>query len=104
MESLFALGVAANIAQFVDMGIGIVRNAKEIAGIGATVSTLHLASLASDIGNIGAGMASKCQESSLDTIPEEEKVRNWMGQFFRLPSLLIFYKSLGAFRTCCKMH
>lgn len=76
MDPLSALGFAANIAQFVDMGISIVQNTREIAGSGATVSTTHLASLAKDIKNMGASLAWKGQESSLDGLSQEEKVKS----------------------------
>ncbi len=56
MDPLSALGLAANIAQFVDMGIALVRNTKEIVEAGATVSTLHLAGLATDIQNVSASL------------------------------------------------
>ncbi|XDG05519.1 hypothetical protein ABKA04_005134 [Annulohypoxylon sp. FPYF3050] len=73
MDPISALSLAANIAQFVDMGVSVVRNTQEIVVGGATISTLHLASLANDIQNIGTSMASKRQASSFDTLSQEEK-------------------------------
>ncbi|KAI9656830.1 MAG: hypothetical protein M1821_003469 [Bathelium mastoideum] len=54
MDPLTALGLAANIAQFIDFGISIFREAKEIKDAGHTVSSGHLASLAADFGSINA--------------------------------------------------
>ncbi|KAL9093980.1 MAG: hypothetical protein Q9165_003650 [Trypethelium subeluteriae] len=54
MDPLTALGLAANIAQFIDFGITVFREAKEIQDAGHTVSSGHLASLAADFGSINA--------------------------------------------------
>ncbi len=76
MDPFTALGLAANIAQFVDMGMAIIRNARHIKDAGATANTLYLTSLTSDIKSASASLMQKSPVSPLDTtISSEEKVR-----------------------------
>ncbi|OIW35436.1 hypothetical protein CONLIGDRAFT_676357 [Coniochaeta ligniaria NRRL 30616] len=56
MEAFAALGLAANIAQFLELGAKIFKNAKEIKDAGSTVSTSHLATLAADIDDLSSGI------------------------------------------------
>lgn len=56
MEPLTALGIAGNVAQFLELGASIFKNAREIADNGSTVSIKHLATLASDMETLSAGL------------------------------------------------
>ncbi|KAI0893057.1 hypothetical protein F4806DRAFT_505264 [Annulohypoxylon nitens] len=73
MDPISALSLAANIAQFADIGISIVQNSREIFSTGTTVSTLHLTDLARDIENIGTSLTSKRQESQFGILSEGDE-------------------------------
>jgi hypothetical protein len=49
MDPLTALGIAANIAQFIDFGATLVKQAKEVAGTGSSISVSHLSTITSDL-------------------------------------------------------
>jgi hypothetical protein len=56
MDPLTALGLAANIAQFIDFGTSLVSHTKEIGKIGSSVNIAHLKSLTSDLVAINSSL------------------------------------------------
>lgn len=49
MDPLTALGLAANIAQFIDFGSKLISTTKEIAVAGQSVSVGHLTNVTNDL-------------------------------------------------------
>lgn len=49
MDPLTALGLAANIAQFIDFGSKLVSATEEIASAGQSISVAHLSTIAADL-------------------------------------------------------
>ena len=76
MEPLTALGLAANVAQLMDLGISVVRNTKEIANAGSTISAVHLSNLADDIESASSSLTKnlKLESRSPESLSPEEKV------------------------------
>ncbi len=74
MDPLTALGLAANVAQFVDFGASIFRDSKEIFHRGSTVSIRHLDELASDIKRVSSSLTGKCADLSSKPLSKEEEV------------------------------
>lgn len=76
MEPLSALGLAANVAQLLDMGISVVRHTKEIADAGSTISAAHLSNLADDIESVSSSLTKSLKFASRapENLSPEEKV------------------------------
>ena len=66
MEPLSALGLAADVAQFIEYGISMFRDAEEINDYGSTVSTGHLTSLTNDFWAINTILQRDYSGSVLD--------------------------------------
>ncbi|KAK4454899.1 hypothetical protein QBC34DRAFT_103512 [Podospora aff. communis PSN243] len=75
MEPLSALGLAANVAQLLDIGISVVRHTKEIADAGSTIGAVHLNNLADDIESASSSLTKrlKLESRSLENLSLEEK-------------------------------
>ncbi len=56
MEPLTALGLAASVAQFINLGSNIVGNTMEIAKAGSLVSVAHLSTLTSNLIDINKSL------------------------------------------------
>lgn len=78
METLVALGLAANIVQFLDFGSKLISTTKEVAGAGAAVDIVHLSNLSSDLVNINDSIKSILDPvggHEFDNLSKEEQVR-----------------------------
>ncbi|KAF2730145.1 hypothetical protein EJ04DRAFT_586887, partial [Polyplosphaeria fusca] len=73
MDPLSALGLAANIVQFVEFGATVFRETKEIAEHGSTVSSKDLASLAADFSNIAGNIKRNKDDRVAVNLSVEEK-------------------------------
>jgi hypothetical protein len=49
MDPLTALGLAANIAQFIDFGSKLISTTEEIANAGQSISVAHLSTITADL-------------------------------------------------------
>jgi hypothetical protein len=56
MDPLTALGLAANIAQFIDFGSKLIHQTKEVALTGTTISVEHLLNITSDLTAINSSL------------------------------------------------
>ncbi|PVH78540.1 hypothetical protein DL98DRAFT_550080 [Cadophora sp. DSE1049] len=76
MDPITALGIAANVAQFLDFGSRLVSLTKEVAGEGVTVDVAHLSIITSDLVDINISIQRELQPASTNPankpIPEEE--------------------------------
>jgi hypothetical protein len=72
MEAFAALGLAANIAQFIELGAKIFKDAKEIKDAGSTVSTSHLATLASDMKSLSSSLRNQYRNLAAQAVAEEK--------------------------------
>lgn len=72
MEAFAALGFAANIAQFLELGASIFKDAKEIKDAGSTVSTSHLATIASDLEGLSSSLKAHYLCLDPQSQPEEK--------------------------------
>ena len=74
MEALAALGLAANIAQFLELGAKIFKDVREITDAGSTISASHLSTLAADLNHLGVRLKDQ-HTSSAQSSGSEEQVR-----------------------------
>jgi hypothetical protein len=74
MEPLAALGLAANVAQFLEYTSNVFRNIKDIRSTGDTATAKHLGSLAKDISNANTSLVGQYQGFISGSLSEEEKV------------------------------
>ncbi|KAB5580897.1 hypothetical protein GE09DRAFT_455775 [Coniochaeta sp. 2T2.1] len=72
MESLAALGLAANIAQFLELGAKIFKDVREITDAGSTISAGHLSTLAADLNHLGARLKDQHTSTALSSGSEEQ--------------------------------
>lgn len=74
MDPLSALGLAANVAQFLDVGVSIFKDARQISSTGNTISTTHLVSLASSMEKMAASLTGQCESLKSNLLSADEEV------------------------------
>lgn len=76
MDPLTALGLAANIAQFVDFGTKLFFQAKEIHDKGSSISIAHIRNVTTDLVSINASLREQLQANSAQNVhlTKEERV------------------------------
>ncbi len=71
MEPLAALGLAAGVAQFLELGSKLIKETKEVAEAGSTRSLEHLSTLTPDLICINSSLESQLKPTK--SAPSEEE-------------------------------
>ncbi|RDW57467.1 hypothetical protein BP6252_13805 [Coleophoma cylindrospora] len=76
MDPLTALGLAANIAQVIDLGAKLISTTKEIADAGKSLSVGHLSNITSDLIDLNATLARQIKRDTTEGVESTEEQKS----------------------------